>query len=65
VKLRRLKPHCTTNDLKTAKAQGLRTAFVARPTEHGAGQTSDLAQDQSCGDLAPKDFVELAKELGC
>jgi len=52
------------NDLKAAKAQGLNTAFVARPTEHGPGQTSDLAPDPACVDLAPKDFVELAKKLG-
>ena len=52
------------NDLKAAKAQGLRTAFVARPTEHGPGQTSDLAADRSVVDLAPKDFVALAAELG-
>jgi 2-haloacid dehalogenase len=53
------------SDLKAAKAQGMKTAFVARPTEHGPGQTTDLAPDQSCVDLAPKDFVELAKKLGC
>src|SRR3954466_12662468 len=29
-------------DLLAAQALGLRTAFVARPTEHGAGQTTDL-----------------------
>ena len=53
------------NDLKAAKAQGMKTAFVARPTEHGPGQTTDLAPDSSCVDLAPKDFVELAAKLGC
>ena len=51
-------------DLKAAKAQGLATAFVARPAEHGPGQTSDLAPDWSCVDLAPADFVELAERLG-
>jgi 2-haloacid dehalogenase len=51
-------------DLKAAKAQGLATAFVARPTEHGPGQTSDLAPDWSCVDVAPADFVELAQRLG-
>jgi len=51
-------------DLKAAKAQGLATAFVARPNEHGPGQTSDLAPDWSCVDLAPVDFVELAEKLG-
>jgi 2-haloacid dehalogenase len=51
-------------DLKAAKAQGLATAFVARPTEHGPGQTSNLAADPSCVDVAAADFVELAKRLG-
>jgi 2-haloacid dehalogenase len=53
------------NDLKAAKAQGLKTGFVARPTEHGPGQTTDLAADPSCVDLAQTDFVELAAKLGC
>jgi len=52
------------NDLKAAKAQGLATAFVARPNEHGPGQTSDLAPDASCVDVAAVDFVALASELG-
>jgi 2-haloacid dehalogenase len=50
------------NDLKAAKAQGLRTAFVARPTEHGPGQTSDLAPDPACVDLSAKDFIELSEK---
>jgi 2-haloacid dehalogenase len=53
------------NDLKAAKAQGMQTAFVARPKEHGAGQTTDLEPDRSCVDFAPKDFGALAKKLGC
>jgi 2-haloacid dehalogenase len=53
------------NDLKAAKAQGMKTAFVARPKEHGAGQSTDLKPDASCVDLAPRDFVDLAKKLGC
>lgn len=52
------------HDLKAAKAQGMKTAFVARPTEHGAGQTTDLAPDPSCVDLPATDFVELAARLG-
>ena len=52
------------NDLKAAKAQGLRTAFVARPTEHGPGQTTDLAPDPSCVDVPAADFVDLAAKLG-
>ena len=52
------------NDLRAAKAQGMKTAFVARPKEHGPGQTTDLTPDSSCVDLAPKDFVDLAAKLG-
>ena len=50
-------------DLKAAKAQGLATAFVARPTEHGPGQKTDLAPDPACVDIAPRDFVELAAQV--
>jgi 2-haloacid dehalogenase len=52
------------NDLKAAKAQGMKTAFVARAAEHGVGQTSDLAPDAACVDVAAKDFVDLAAKLG-
>jgi 2-haloacid dehalogenase len=50
-------------DLKAAKAQGMRTAFVARPTEHGPGQTTDLEADKTCVDLPSRDFIELAAKL--
>jgi 2-haloacid dehalogenase len=53
------------NDLKAAKAQGMKTAFVARPTEHGPGQTTDLDADPACVDLPARDFVGLAAKLGC
>jgi len=52
-------------DLKAAKAQGLATAFVPRPMEHGAGQKTDLAADPACVDLPVASFVELASRLGC
>lgn len=52
-------------DLKAAKAQGLATAFVPRPREHGPGQTSDLSADRSCVDLAAESFLDLAVQLGC
>ena len=52
------------HDLKAAKSQGLRTAFVARPREHGPGQTTDLEPDRSCVDIAARDFVDLAAKLG-
>jgi 2-haloacid dehalogenase len=51
-------------DLKAARAQGLATAFVARPMEHGPGQTTNLAPDWSCVDVAAADFGELADRLG-
>jgi 2-haloacid dehalogenase len=51
-------------DLKAAKAQGLATAFVPRP-EHGPGQTTDLAADPACVDLAVGSLIELAAKLGC
>ncbi|WP_158818054.1 haloacid dehalogenase type II [Methylocapsa sp. S129] len=50
-------------DLAAARKCGLRTAFVPRPTEHGAGQTSDLAPDQDW-DVTARDFGELAGKLG-
>ena len=52
-------------DLKAAKAQGLATAFVPRPAEHGTGQRTDLEPDRSCVDVSAGDFVDLAQKLGC
>ena len=51
-------------DLVAAAACGLRTAFVARPGEHGPGQTSDLRATPGF-DLAADSFVDLAGKLGC
>ena len=51
------------NDLKAAKAQGLATAFVARPREHGPGHSTDLAADPACVDIPAADFVDLAARL--
>jgi 2-haloacid dehalogenase len=51
-------------DLVAAASCGLRTAFVPRPTEHGAGQTTDLAPT-GAHDVVAKDFVDLAVKLGC
>jgi 2-haloacid dehalogenase len=47
------------DDLKAARACGLRTAFVPRPTEHGAGQTADLAPSEAW-DVVAADFLDLA-----
>jgi 2-haloacid dehalogenase len=52
------------NDLRAAKKNGLCTAFVARPKEHGPGQTTDLEPDASAVDIAARDFVDLAAQLG-
>ena len=32
-------------DLRAAQAQGMRTAFIPRPTEYGPGQATDLAPE--------------------
>jgi 2-haloacid dehalogenase len=52
------------NDLKAAKSTGLATAFVARPREHGPGQTSDLEPERSSVDITAKNFADLAAQLG-
>jgi 2-haloacid dehalogenase len=52
-------------DLKAAKAQGLATGFVPRPTEHGAGQKTDLAAEPGVADIAATSFLDLAAKLGC
>ena len=51
-------------DLAAARRCGLRTAFVARPTEHGPGQTKDLSAEEDW-DVVAEDFVTLAGRLGC
>jgi 2-haloacid dehalogenase len=64
-----LKPHevmlCAAHnsDLAAAKKQGLRTGFVARPSEYGPNQTRDLKAEQDW-DAVGTDFVDLAKKLG-
>jgi 2-haloacid dehalogenase len=50
------------SDLAAARRAGYRTAFVARRTEHGTGQTTDLAPEQEWDCLAD-DFVALAQKL--
>ena len=46
-------------DLRAAKREGLRTAFVTRPLEFGPNGKPDLAPDGSA-DLAARDFADLA-----
>ena len=50
-------------DLAAARKCGLRTAFIARPTEHGPGQTSDLSPAEQW-DVVAGDLVNLAEKLG-
>ena len=50
-------------DLAAAKGVGLRTGFVARPREYGPDGKPDLKPDASV-DVAAKDFVDLASQLG-
>ncbi len=52
------------DDLAAARRCGLRTAFVRRPLEHGAGYPADIADDRRCTFNAD-DFLDLARQLGC
>lgn len=52
------------SDLLAARGCGLKTAFVLRPMEHGAGQNSDLAPLENF-DLTARNFTDLADQLGC
>jgi len=51
------------NDLAAARRQGLRTAFVVRPSEHGPKQSRDLAPEQDW-DVVASDMNDLARRLG-
>lgn len=52
------------DDLVTAAGLGFRTAFVARPTEYGPAQSTDLIADYEF-DIVTEDFNALAITLGC
>ena len=52
-------------DLRAAKAQGLRTAFVPRLTEYGQDQQLDVVADPSCAEMVVESFIELATRLDC
>jgi 2-haloacid dehalogenase len=51
-------------DLAKAASLGLRTAFVARPSEHGPHQSRDFEPDGPW-DHAADSFLDLASQLGC
>lgn len=50
------------DDLHAARASGLKTAFVARPLEHGPTQTNDLTAD-SDWDIVAVNFNDLVEKL--
>lgn len=49
-------------DLDSARAAGLATAFITRPTEHGATQTTDLEPTDDW-DFSALDITDLAAQL--
>lgn len=50
------------DDLQAASREGLRTAFIRRPLEHGPDQVPDISVD-SAFDLIAEDFHDLADQL--
>jgi 2-haloacid dehalogenase len=50
-------------DLAAARRHNYKTAFVARPTEHGPRQSRDFKAEADW-DFVAKDFEELASQLG-
>jgi len=51
-------------DLQAAQSHGLKTAFVARPTEYGPHQSKDFGPE-GAWDFVARDMIELAGLLGC
>jgi 2-haloacid dehalogenase len=52
------------NDLEAAKRLGLKTAFVARPTEYGPLQVRDFKAEGDW-DIVAEDFNDLVRRMGC
>ena len=52
------------HDLKAAQKLGLKTGFVARPTEYGPLQKYDL-EARGEWDIVAKDFGAVADRMGC
>jgi 2-haloacid dehalogenase len=52
------------DDLDGAARAGLRTAFVARPLEFGDPARNEVAPEARF-DVNAKDFLDLARQLGC
>src|ERR1700745_809497 len=51
-------------DLQAAQSHGLKTAFVARPTEYGPLQKRDF-EATGAWDIVAKDFGGIADRMGC
>ena len=51
-------------DLAAAQKEGLKTAFIPRPTEYGPQQTHDVKAEGKW-DYVADDFGKLADQLGC
>ncbi|MBI5261655.1 MAG: haloacid dehalogenase type II [Bradyrhizobium sp.] len=51
-------------DLRAAQSNGLKTAFVARPTEYGPLQKEDFEATGNW-DIVARDFAGIADRLGC
>ncbi|MBT5913712.1 haloacid dehalogenase type II [Rhodospirillaceae bacterium] len=51
-------------DLVAAGAQGLKTAFIARPTEYGPNQKHDFEAEHDF-DYISENILDLADKLGC
>lgn len=52
------------SDLAAARALGMKTVFVRRPTEHGTQQTTDLRPEQGW-EVVVDSLTEAAQVLGC
>ena len=50
-------------DLKAARAQGLKTAFIPRPGEHGPRREIDTSPEDWI-DVVATDFNDLAAKMG-
>jgi 2-haloacid dehalogenase len=63
-----LQPHETlmaaahNGDLRAARALGLKTAFIARLTEYGPAQKTDLGPEEDW-DIVASDIIDLATQL--
>ena len=51
------------HDLQSAQKQGLRTAYVHRPLEHGPGKAAPIPSPGKY-DFVAKDFLDLASQMG-